>query len=153
MNIKKLKKLKAWILAEPRRYNQKWWIFGKHSNVVQEQKPPCGTAACLAGNACLMEGYVPVPEYLGQERMDWVSLDNGPRIDVGVAAEKILGMKGKGNKLFSADCQGWSEKARQAYLVAKTPQQRADAAAMELDRLIKLNSRKKKVVIKSKSKR
>lgn len=57
MKIKKLEKLKAYILEEPRRYRQAMWIYPRNSDVFEEQKPPCGTLGCLAGNACVMEGY------------------------------------------------------------------------------------------------
>src|SRR5579864_6025664 len=56
---KKLEKLRAWILAEPRRYCQRFW--GYHGTLakkhVKHQLPPCKTIACLGGNALLMEGF------------------------------------------------------------------------------------------------
>lgn len=145
MNIAKLRKLKRWILAEPRRYRQEWWLYGKESQVVREQEPPCGTAGCLAGNVCLMEGYVPVPDPTNIYRMDTVKTRLGSRRHrVSELAARILGLKTKQRRdLFDGSCEGWGNEAEAAYHRAKTPRGRAKAAAMELDRLIALARKQK----------
>jgi hypothetical protein len=153
MNITKMRKLKKWILAEPGRYDQRWWIYGKGSCVVMTQRPPCGTAGCLGGNACLMEGLVPKPVYKGEDRIDSVT-DGLNTFDVSLKAQEILGLTDKQqHDLFAANCDGWSGEARHAYLGATNPQEKANAAAMELDRLIKIELNSRKSRSKSKSKR
>jgi hypothetical protein len=68
-------------------------------------------------------------------------------------AQKILGLTDRRARgLFDIFASGWSSKARIAYTKASDVNDRANAAAMELDRLIKLSSRKKSVS-KSKSRR
>lgn len=149
MNIRKLKKLKAWILAEPRRYNQNTWIktdMPLDYFVDAAMRPPCGTMACLAGSACLMEGYKHV------KGTDVFVNEDGRHVHVSDLASKILGFEANDRKIFEINGEGWSEKAHSMYLKSTDFNGRAKAAAMELDRLIKLNSRKRKVV-KSKSKR
>lgn len=49
-NIELLQRVKAHILAEPRRYNQ--FTFGRKKGTLYEligPEPPCGTQACIAG--------------------------------------------------------------------------------------------------------
>src|SRR6267142_2097842 len=68
MNVKALRKLQRYILAEPRRYYQHYWMVTANldeAGIVSEQNPPCGAVACLAGNACLMEGFKPHPRVSG----------------------------------------------------------------------------------------
>jgi hypothetical protein len=90
MNIEKIEKLRQYILEEPRRYNQT--IFGARKGVydydydkgfVAIQKPPCGTVACLAGNAILMEGQKLFVKRGGEFVV---------RNDASVLAAKILGL-------------------------------------------------------------
>jgi hypothetical protein len=145
MNIAKLKKLKKWILAEPRRYCQEYWLYGIESAVVREQQPPCGTAGCLAGNACLMEGFVPynpTPWFPGGFYS--VKKPKGKlSFHVNEKAGKILGLtEHEKNKLFDQNCSGWPAHASRLYYSAKTPKGRAQAAAQAIDALI--NTRQKK---------
>ena len=154
MNVVKLKKLKKWILAEPRRYNQKWWMFSSRSSVVMEQEPPCGTAACLAGNACLMEGYKPYKE--NEATRGFIYFVTKPhekkQFDIADLGQKILGLtEFQSSNLFVSNCGGWSDRSKNAYFRSMTLLGRARAAAMAIDDLIASNSKSKRS--KSKSKR
>jgi hypothetical protein len=134
VNIAKLQKLKDWIIAEPRRYNQKMWIVGPRSIVVQDQNPPCGTAGCLAGNACLMEGFK-ADKTLRQSCV--VLDDKGCRKDIQRLAQKILDLTDiQAGRLFHCECEGWPLRAQILYQESKAPEQRAEAAAMAIDDLI-----------------
>lgn len=138
MNIAKLKKLKKWILADPRRYNQNTWLETGDTQKVLLQKPPCGTVACLAGAACLMEGYIPAGRFLN------AVFKPGSKEDIFVAdaAQEILGITpGQRGKLFGLAGHGWDTKANKAYLEATTLEGRARAAAMAIDALIKTGRR------------
>jgi hypothetical protein len=137
LKIAKLKKLKKWILDEPRRYNQKWWIYGRNSNVVAQQEPSCGTAACLAGSACLMEGYkasrgkAPTFDYV-------LKPGKLKHYEVRPLAMKILRLKEyEADQLFAASLNGWPEKAINLYIQSDDPKTHAEAAAMAIDALIK----------------
>ena len=143
MNVEKLKQLKAFILAEPRRYNQEFWILGKESSVVADQKPPCGTAACLAGSACLMEGWTPDYKRSSgyyQDKAAFARVIKGRKsVYVDELASEILELtEDDAENLFSASCDGWDIGNAAAYHAAKTPLGRAKAAAAEIDRLIAL---------------
>jgi hypothetical protein len=142
VNVEKLKQLKAFILAEPRRYDQSFWMFGKESDVVKMQKPPCGTAACLAGSACLMEGWTPDykcpdPDYSSDGQALSHVIKGKKREYISELARYILELtKDEAENLFSASCLGWGIRNANAYKMAKTPLGRAKAAAAEIDRLI-----------------
>lgn len=130
LKIAKLKKLKRWILDEPRRYNQNVW-FTQRGDLVADQKPPCGTVACLGGSACLMEGLTVSGMF------DTMVEVNGNPTPIREVAGEILGLSSsQADQLFESDGDGWPNKARAAYHSATTPEQYAKAAAMAIDALI-----------------
>ncbi len=47
MNIPLLKEIQAAILEEPKRFQMSWWI-------EESNETPCGTAACIAGHAVII---------------------------------------------------------------------------------------------------
>jgi hypothetical protein len=72
-----LRKLEAYILEEPKRFNLTLWgeivdpkIFkdkeqlrelensSYYEATVVEQKPPCGAVGCIAGNLCILSGII-----------------------------------------------------------------------------------------------
>ncbi|SRR6266566_448557 len=138
-NIRKLEKLKRFLLAEKgATYRQNYWIYGSGSAVVMEQKPLCGTAGCLAGNAVLMEGYV-APEsncLLLDWEFDSVMEPSNTMFIVEALAAKILGLNSKERWLFDSHCTDWPSEAKFAYRQAKTPLERAEAACLAIDALI-----------------
>jgi hypothetical protein len=142
MKIRALEKLKRYILEEPRRYRQEAWFYSK-AYIFREQNPPCGTVGCLAGNACVMEGFkFKRDNTIGDV---WIVGPKGKHLPVSDTAQKILGLTHReAEALFTAYPEdGWSPKAAEAYNSASTPEGRAKAAAMELDRYIRKAKRKK----------
>ena len=154
MNIEKMKKLKEWILAEPRRYHQSDWVVtDKSYMILQLQNPPCGTVACLAGNVCLMEGYVPSKDTESTQmhkprsrKWDYAS---------SIARKELDLTENEAGNLFDGDCEGWFSEPKSVYLHAKRELsllanepsrakftleqimlQKAQAAAMQLDMMI-----------------
>ena len=100
--IEKLRKLQQFILEEPRRFNLSFWgahigpedikedcfdladqlddLGVIHVEEIQNQYPPCGTVACLAGNVCVMEGVVK-PDRILPGKLEIYSFDEDtPRI-------------------------------------------------------------------------
>lgn len=143
MNIAKLKKLKKFILAEPRRYRQEYWLYGKDSEVVREQKPPCGTAGCLAGCAVLMEGYVVSGYNRAGEFSNCRKFRGRKLFNVEGVACEILEIPWEDSSCLF-DLGYWYSTPRKAYLKAETSRERAKAAAMQLDFVIKKQKGKKK---------
>lgn len=76
-------------------------------------KPPCGTAGCFAGNACLLSGYVPAfsasnkqgwSEYLQTDYVRLPEQDNGDKRLAYIVAQGLLGIDtATGTRLFDAD--------------------------------------------------
>lgn len=55
INVKLLRRVKALILEEPRRFNMDYYAATEkfYPDLVHDQAPPCGTVACIAGWATL----------------------------------------------------------------------------------------------------
>lgn len=145
MNVEKMRKLQAFLRSEPRRFDQNEWLTKLDSDQMLELKdeaPPCGTVMCLAGSACLMEGYIPfVMNNFGNGIFSKVVHPNGLQVfGVEEAAAKILDLPlnlGEDlTPLFQVRGYGWSEENRAKYQRAKSPADRVEAACSEIDRLI-----------------
>lgn len=148
-----LLKLKAFVLAEPRRYDQSVYMTftgvrnRKRNSTVEFQKPPCGTVCCLAGSAVIMEGFTPLKSNGMKVRLNPKSTKTTNLIDTAI---EIIGLEEiEMDKLFAGEPRGnWCSKAVNAYHYAEGMldhnsadnflafQARAEAAAMELDHLI-----------------
>jgi hypothetical protein len=129
-NKAKIRKLIRFLKKEPRRYCQDRWFQDVRSKRMKN-KPPCGTLACLAGEAVLMEGYKPYGE------MHCTLPDGSETEEVSVVAQKILGLRSKqADYLFVGDCSGWPEEAARAYENATDPSERVNAAIMALKALL-----------------
>lgn len=127
-NIKALKKLKAYILKHARQYKQEWWGYGPDSYYVRKTR--CGTAACLAGSACVMEGWKLTDFELDGETSTVRKARR--RRSISILAGRILGVS-RACDLFKIQGIGWDPVNRKAYKNAKNATQRARAAAAELD--------------------
>lgn len=137
MNIRKLRKLQRWILAEPRRFNMTQWAA--ELEVINEQKPPCDTVGCLAGMACHMEA--------GKLESDSsiVTRKDGIRKYIPLEAARILDLdNAQAGNLFllsdswSADFSGsWPPIWESRYYQAKTLKGKARVAARYIDFFIK----------------
>jgi len=67
LNLELFKKVKAHILAEPKRLRQKTWVCTEGDDLFpihvkrKRYKPPCGTAACFGGWTVLLGKKTPTP--------------------------------------------------------------------------------------------
>jgi hypothetical protein len=148
-----LLKLKAFVLAEPRRYDQGVYLAtNKNSMTVRFQKPLCGTVACLAGSAVIMEGYIPSIRDSMRVKLTPRSRKYTYLTD---AAREILGInEDQAGDLFTGRVRDyWCREAANALDDAESMlqyadeddepvdnfpafQARAEAAAMEIDHFI-----------------
>lgn len=151
-----LLKLKAFLLLEPRRYDQNTWMQNrKRAAEIKLQKPPCGTVCCMAGEAVLMEGWL----YNNRESGVRGSKDSKANFSVEDTATAILGLSEKQSTgLFSIyTFDYWCKEAHVMYgeaedkledlrcakvkitdaLLLPLLQQRVQAAAIEIDFLIR----------------
>lgn len=132
MFYNEVEKLKRRVKRYPERYHQEYWGYGRHSRIVNEQNPSCGTAGCLAFNTVAGHGWRPGP-LDGDFQFDSCK-KGGDERDISNLATEILGLtKSQSGELFDGDGLGWSKRARAAYHNAKSPEERAAAAIMELD--------------------
>lgn len=137
MKIRKLRKLKEWILAEPRRFDMTFWAG--QINTILAQQPPCGTVGCLAGMACHMEGKKLVAG-TGMTEDDLV---------ISREAGWILGLSNvQASRLFYLDTLHgnagggtWPKRFENAYLKAGTLEEKAKIAAKRIDHFIKTDGR------------
>ena len=83
MNIPLLRRIKKHILAEPKRLKMFSWIVHRSDRMAtittdDGERPfaKCGTAACIAGWACLLEGQEPQLSYVADEARTLLGLNN-----------------------------------------------------------------------------
>ena len=140
--IKRFEKLREWVRAEPRRYNQRYWALEGDQlagSPAASQNPPCGTVTCLAGGAVLMSGFRLKYDATG-EVFKCRRPGTHKLLGIKATAEKLLGLSAlEGGRLFSGDAYGWRRGPRDAFYEASTLptedaiQGHADAAIAELD--------------------
>lgn len=129
INTELLEKVKAHILEEPRRYNQR--TFGGTSD-----EAPCGTAACIAGWAAHLSGEI-----------DLKTLRRGGSTIEGIAQAALGLTYTEAHILFAGDptpcfcgrptCKdAWPQPYAERYAKAETAEDRARAAADYIDHII-----------------
>lgn len=132
INFAELENLRKRVLKHPAQYRQEFWGYAKGSRVVKDQRPACGTAGCLAYNTVANHGfYLANINALGETD----SCSDGVAIfDIQSKAKEILGLsEEQAMELFSGGRCGWSLRANLAYGSARTPKQRAAAAALQIE--------------------
>ena len=122
--VQRLRKLQKYILDEPKRFNLETW--GEVCNPktyaaleaeyvgadVVNQKPPCGTVGCIAGNLCVLSGDIKpnvIIDRLGSELETYIFPRNTDEM-----AAKYLGLDiDEAEKLFYLEewnyGTGWPE--------------------------------------------
>ena len=129
MNDKLLEKVKQRILEHPNRFVMRDWIVTPETNDSDTftsdngQKIPfdkCGTAACIAGWACLIQTK-------GEARMNTVSTADEAMDYLDLSEEDAEQLFYVGN---------WPSDLARAYGKASTQAERAQIAAQRIDRFI-----------------
>ena len=128
MNITLLKKIRTAILAKPKRFDMGWWI---ETNMGYA---PCGTVACLAGFAVLLNE---TKGSTGPKAWRAAADRRAPDQDsIANEAQKILDLNAsQRTALFAVG--GWPLTFQEAYREAQTEAQQAKAAAARITHLIK----------------
>lgn len=104
-NIELLTRVRDHIVAHPESHDQNWWgRLGEGATVLEVDnglfvvEPSCGTAACVAGWACLLNGDKPaVSKYYLPDGPDYVAYSqvqskSGKYHHIKVRARKLLGI-------------------------------------------------------------
>lgn len=128
MNIDLLTRVRDHILEKPRRLTMGAWVQHKTSHTSKylsdsgklEKFAPCGTAACIAGWACVLENV--------DTRWGGLSSDK--------EGSRLLGLDGlQAAKLFYVS--DWPRHYRQAYVKARTMSERARIASRRINAFIR----------------
>lgn len=130
LNIELFKKVRARIAEIPESYNQSTWVRNS-------SQAPCGTVACLAGEAIICNAPT-VEEGVAELRR----LDEREGSVAETAAE-LLGLPGgrdyftaNDDTIFDEGADGWPEPYYTQLHEADTPKERAEAAVAFLDHVI-----------------
>lgn len=154
--VAKLRKLQAFLRAEPRRFDMEWWglsvedvekfdgkaghggAISEAANTLKKQHPPCGTVACLAGSICIMQ------EIIKPEFLDEIPVYTFPSSTGEKAAEWLgLNFAAEAGKLFFTSDMDlmphtgrWPGGFTKRYRKAKTPRQKVKVACERIDHYI-----------------
>jgi hypothetical protein len=146
MNVKLLRQIQKYILAEPKRFYLGSWGGSILPDVVDslmdnedsfsrtmlEQRPPCGALGCIAGTACILTGAIKpklgskiffFPESTAHKARRLLGID-------AAAAERLFYLSEWGY-------DGWPRKFERAYERCRTPRGRASVAVRRIDHFIK----------------
>lgn len=129
MNVKLLRQVKKHILKNPARlYMDEGILIGEPGDQLSDWRTSrrfaeCGTAACIAGWACVLSGSDPK------------RLVNSPWVTISRKAKKLLGIKGDPNFLFYEN--QWPAKFADAFECATTAEDEAQVAAKRIDHFIR----------------
>ena len=158
--IAKLERLKKFLRKEPRRFDMDWWGVkikniadlptleksydltgvGAAYNTLAEQKPPCGTVACLAGNIAIMAKLIQPEQLQSRPGLEEDNVYLFPPETAQMSAN-WLGIHNYGKLFFTSDMSHtsncWSEKFSRAYRKAKTPKEKVEIACEVIDYYIK----------------
>lgn len=132
LNIELFKKIRERIATVPQSYNQTLWY-------THEPTSPCGTAACLAGEAIICAAPT-LAEGIANLRVHALDHDDVPH-----TAGELLGLgrgyySRPGSTIFDGDASGWPVPYRLQYQEADSDVERAAAAVAFLDYIIATGS-------------
>lgn len=120
MNTELLLKVKAAILAEPRK-------FVMEDYIAIDPASPCGTVCCIAGHAIAID-------------RNWPSLKTGLKSDISFfAAGKEALQISSIQACYLFDLCDWPEDLLERYKFSETAQERAQIAAERIDCFISTN--------------
>jgi hypothetical protein len=126
LNIKLLRKVQKFLLEEPRRFDMGDWLQPASLADVIE-RPPCGTACCIAGAAYILEHRLNPNEI------------NFSQINPSVVHMDAMGILGLDYRMMDGlfYASRWPDEFRDAYYHARTPLERAKAGVARIEHLIK----------------
>lgn len=122
MNVKLLRQVQKFLLAEPRRFDMGEWITSLAYADGVLANPPCGTALCIAGAAYAISSKL---------KLDHTCVES---VVVSRGAVEALQLEGPSPLFFVCD---WPEKFRTKYHNAETPLQRAKVGVARIEHFIK----------------
>lgn len=128
MNRTLLLKVKEQILAEPESFEMETWVrteFPFRDYEIKFDKPDCGTAACIGGWACLLEG----------EKAKSCEGDEVTSHRYYQHAMQYLGINDEQARVLF-NTAAWPDDLRTAWYDTRSKNKRAKIAAERIDRFI-----------------
>jgi hypothetical protein len=127
LNLTLFRKIRNRILRVPEAYDQSVWG-------AKSRKAPCGTRACIAGNALIESGFCTPRELLKNERGE-----TDEYFDIKEEAQELLGITHSEASILFTPCPryGWPEPFQTRWNDAKNSTERARVAADYLNHIIK----------------
>lgn len=139
MNVKLFREIQNAIRQEPDRFDMSDWVNGHQTDGSGNF---CGTAACIAGFACVLEANREKPARSFKDRVLAVIGLATPAFMVQweVRARELLDIDlPQANRLFYTS--NWPEPFRAEYYDGQTKECRAKAASKRIDHFIKTEGR------------
>lgn len=140
LNIELFKKIRDRIAEIPESYNQNDWI-------QESLTAPCGTAACLAGEAIICNSVNIKGGIRRLKKLADVEAPEGCDVNpqgydsmVPIRAAKALGLTPQQMDIFDSRAEGWPEPFRSEFKNIGTNQGRAKVAVAFLDHIISTGS-------------
>ena len=122
MNRELVEEVKAYLRAEPRRFDMSDWVADY--NGEPEEAPPCGTTCCIAGAVLMVKGLI-------KNEYDWRSTDAPAK-----TAADLLGINDSDNLFYSSN---WPSLFREQFiraLKARDKKQQVEIACARLDYML-----------------
>jgi hypothetical protein len=132
LNKKLLRKVRNRIAKIPESYDQGQWVS-------ESDRSPCGTAACLAGEAIIVAA-PSIQEGIKSLNLAVRQYGRASRSDVGVVkkARTLLGITlDESDAMFDSFGDGWPEPYRTRFQRLKTNKAKAKVAVAYLDECLK----------------
>lgn len=133
MNVKLLRQVKRHIQEEPKRLNMsEWGTLALY--LPKNRRPACGTVACIAGWACLLNQ----PELIGVSRKNKQKVRTFVQLMFNASgiAQALLGLTpDEGGRLFHVT--NWPEEFKYQYWNAEQSASEAKITAARIEHFIK----------------
>lgn len=134
INTELLERVKQHILEEPKRFDMHSFVTRVSTHAPEEIRPACGTTACIAGWAILLDR---------ADRGEAVPrrISSAFYYSVEFRAMELLSLTEKQRRsLFYVS--SWPQEFRRTFNLARTLSERAEIAARRIDRFIATNGAK-----------
>ena len=126
MNRELVEEVKAYLRAEPRRFDMSDWVADY--NGEPEEAPPCGTTCCIAGAVLMVKGLI-------KNEYDW---EHSADVTAETAAD-LLGINHDHLGLYLFYYTNWSSPFREQFrqaLKARDKKQQVEIACARLDYML-----------------
>jgi hypothetical protein len=127
--VQRLRKISAFILKQPKRFNIKEGLVNSYEAVGQLEQPPCGTACCYAGAGYIIGKNL---RNINKLYVQWRTVQEYSQEFLGFGTDWEMR-----DRLFYE--QNWPVFYQQAYTQSKSAKERAFVGAARIEHFIATN--------------